>query len=247
MNDRCGRLHFFRAIVAVLIFGFVAAANLSAQAGLFAPNHRFQIDVDQMLARDKTNPPPRNGILFIGSSIFRFWTQLSEQMAPLPVFNRAFGGSVTEDMLDRMDQLVFPYKPRIVVYYCGSNDVSTGDSAAAIVERTKKFMKIVNEKAPNTFVYYTAIQKAPEKRDRWDVVDAVNKEMERYSKQARNVGFIDLNPVLFDRQGNVRENLFLPDQLHFRPDSSAYLEFSQVVKPILTKAWESGAGLPKNE
>ena len=43
----------------------------------------------------------------------------------------------------------------------------------------------------------------------------------------------------------MREDLFLPDGLHFRPESMAYLEFSQIVKPILIKAWEGGAGLPK--
>jgi len=77
------------------------------------------------------------------------------------------------------------------------------------------------------------------------VVEAVNREMERYSRQADKVGFIDLNPVLFDARGNVREDLFLNDGLHFRPESSAYLEFSRVVKPVLTKAWESGIGLTK--
>src|SRR5579862_8165661 len=174
------------------------AASLVFSPGLLAQSHRFDADVQKMLERDKTNPPPRDGILFIGSSIFRFWTQVTEQMAPLPVFNRAFGGSVTQDMLDRMDQLVAPYKPRIIVFYCGSNDVSAGESAEAILERTKRFVKIVNEKLPNTFVYYTSIQKAPEKRDRWDVVEAVDREMERYSHEARNLGYIDLNSVLFD-------------------------------------------------
>jgi len=70
--------------------------------------------------------------------------------------------------------------------------------------------------------------------------------MERYSREAVNVGYIDLNSVLFDSRNNVREDLFLPDGLHFRPDSTAYREFSQIVKPILTRAWESGAGLPKS-
>jgi len=70
--------------------------------------------------------------------------------------------------------------------------------------------------------------------------------MERYSREAVNVGYIDLNPVLFDSANNVRENLFLPDGLHFRPESTAYLEFSQIVKPVLIKAWQSGAGLPKS-
>jgi len=36
------------------------------------------------------------------------------------------------------------------------------------------------------------------------VVETVNREMERYSHQAKNLGFIDLNPVLFDKKGNVR-------------------------------------------
>jgi hypothetical protein len=164
-------------------------------------------------------------------------------MAPLPVINRAFPGAVTQDMLNGTEQLVLPYKPRIVVYYCGSNDVSAGEPAAAILERTKRFIKVVHDKLPSTFIYYTSIQKAPEKRDRWDVVDAVNREMERYSHQTGNLGYIDLNPMLFDRRGNLREDLFLPDQLHFRPGSSAYAEFAQVVKPILTKAWEDGVGL----
>jgi len=230
-----------RSLCAVLF-----AAALASPTWLPAQQPaRFQADIEKMLARDKTNPPPRDGILFIGSSIFRLWTQLSEQMAPLPVFNRAFGGSVTQDILDRTEQLVLPYKARIIVYYCGSNDVNAGESAEVILGRTKQFLKIVSEKAPNTFVYYTAIQKAPDKRSRWDVVDAVNREMERYSHETKNLGYIDLNPVLFDHQGNLRQDLFLPDNLHFRPESTAYAEFAQVVKPILTKAWESGAGLPK--
>src|SRR5207248_1947169 len=74
------------------------AAAVCVPSALYA--QRFQGEIQQMLARDKTNPPPQGGILFIGSSIFRFWTHLSEQMAPLPVFNHAFGGSVTQDILD---------------------------------------------------------------------------------------------------------------------------------------------------
>jgi lysophospholipase L1-like esterase len=190
--------------------------------------------------------PQHGGIVFTGSSIFQFWTHLTDQMAPLPVLNRAIAGTVTQDMLDRIGQLVLPYQPRIVVYYCGSNDISAGDDAGPIIERTKRYIQILHEKSPNTFFYYTSIQKAPEKRARWGVVEAVNREMERYSHQAASVGYIDLNPVLFDSSGNLRMNLFLGDGLHFRPDSTAYLEFSQIVKPVLTKAWESGAGLPKS-
>lgn len=199
-----------------------------------------------MQAQDRAASPSNGGILFVGSSIFQFWTHLTDQMAPLPVLNRAIAGFTTVDMLEEESQLVVPYKPRIVVYYCGSNDISAGDSADPILERTKRFIKILAEQSPDTFFYYTSILKAPEKMDRWDIVDAVNREMERYSREMKNIGYIDLNPVLFDVRGRLRTELFLPDQLHFRPNSTAYPEFAEIVKPILIKAWESGVGLPKN-
>lgn len=228
-QSRCTRpLASIIATFAAILVGLMSAAARPALA--------FQARANDA----RTN----QGILFVGSSIFQFWRHLDEQMAPLPVLNRAIAGTVTQDQLDRVGQLVFPYKPRIIVYYCGSNDVGAGDSAGPIVARTKRFMELVHGKLPETYIYYTAVMKAPDKRDRWNIVDEVNKEMERYSHEARNVGFIDLNPVLFDH-GKVRENLFLPDDLHFRPDSTAYPEFAQIVKPILTKAWESGVGIAK--
>ncbi len=189
--------------------------------------------------------PEHGGVVFTGSSIFQYWTHLREQMAPLPVLNRAVAGTVTRDMLNRIGQLVLPYQPRIVVYYCGSNDISAGEDAGAIIGRTKRYVEILHEKLPNAYFFYTSILKAPEKQERWDVVDAVNRAMEGYSRQTDRVGYIDLNPVLFDSQKRLRESMFLPDKLHFRPESTAYEEFSRIVKPVITKAWESGAGIPK--
>lgn len=128
--------------------------------------------------KDQTSSQEHGGIVFTGSSIFQFWTHLREQMAPLPVLNRAIAGTVTQDMLNRIGQLVLQYQPRIVVYYCGSNDISAGEDANPIIERTKQYVRVLHERLPNTYFYYTSIQKAPEKRARWDVVDAVNREME---------------------------------------------------------------------
>ena len=59
----------------------------------------FADAIQTFVDQDKTSPPPQAAILFIGSSIFRLWTDLKTQMAPLPVFNRAFGGSRTWEVL----------------------------------------------------------------------------------------------------------------------------------------------------
>jgi lysophospholipase L1-like esterase len=221
----------------------LAAGLILSSAGRLLP---ARAQTAETSAANMAASPEHGGIVFTGSSIFQFWTHLREQMAPLPVLNRAIAGTVTQDMLNRIGRLVLPYQPRIVVYYCGSNDISAGEDARPIIERTKRYVRLLHETLPNTLFFYTSIQKAPEKRARWDVVETVNREMERYSREAINVGYIDLNPVLFDSEKKLREGLFLPDGLHFRPDSTAYLEFSQIIKPILTKAWDSGAGLAKS-
>ena len=159
----------------------------------------------RLLNAQAVGTPENQGIVFVGSSIFRFWTRLTEHMAPLPVLNRAIAGTVTQDMLNGMEPWVLRYHPRIVVYYCGSNDVSSGEDEESIVERTQRFVRILHQKLPNTFFYYTAIQKAPEKRARWNRVDAVNREMERFCRATEHTAFIDLNPVLFDAKGRLRE------------------------------------------
>lgn len=189
-------------------------------------------------ARDKVAPPPADGILFIGSSIFRQWEALSDQMAPLPVFNRAFGGSKTWEVLHYADRVVLPYAPRFVVYYCGSNDVNGKHAAGGIIDRIRQFNANVHTALPGTTIFFTAIQRAPDKRARWAVVDSVNAVLR--DDAARSGGwlrYVDLNPVLFDAAGEIRGALFKPDSLHFKPE--AYVEFTRVMKPVLEEAWRT--------
>ncbi len=173
--------------------------------------------------------------MFIGSSIFRQWTSVKEDMAPLPAFNRAFGGSRTWEVLHYMDQIVLPYRPRIIVYYTGSNDVNAGQSAQAIVGRTREFMGRAHTALPDTRIYYVAINRSPDKRDKWDVVDAVNAQMKAAAAATPYMRYIDLNPVLF-KNGEPRMELYRPDGLHFHPP--AYVEFTGIIKPVLSQAWQ---------
>ena len=231
------RIAIVTVAVAVSLLALPASRTILAQATAAAPagqQVRFADQITVMLDGDRTAPPPQNAILFIGSSIFRLWTNVKAQMAPLPVFNRAFGGSRTWEVLHYMNEIVLPYRPRIIVYYTGSNDVSAGEPALAIVGRTMEFMARAHAALPATRIYYTAINRSPDKRDKWDVVDAVNAQMKSAASASSYLRYIDLNPVLF-RDGEPRMELYLPDGLHFHPP--AYDEFTGIVKPVLTQAW----------
>ena len=175
-------------------------------------------------------------IVFVGSSIFHRWTALSSQMAPLPVVNLAFDGAQTGDMLRLVEARVVPYKPRVVAYYCGSNDVDAGEDAEAIVGRIRQFMVRVRTALPDARIVFVSVIRAPEKQSRWDVVDDVNRRVRAYTAETKGMEFVDVNPLVFSADGTPRFDLYLSDQLHFRP--KAYEAFAAAIKPVLTKAFE---------
>jgi lysophospholipase L1-like esterase len=175
------------------------------------------------------------GILFVGSNIFHRWTRLESQMAPLPITNIAFDGSVTADMLRMVDSRVIPLRPKVIAYYCGSNDVSLGEPAEAIAGRIVRFLELVSAALPDTRVVFVSINRAPSKEDRWDVVDDVNGQIKRYATSHPRVEYVDVNPVLFDANGKPRVDLYMGDELHLRPP--AYEGFAKILKPVLTRAF----------
>ena len=221
----------YQRLLATALVALAVAAPLAAQA----PD-RFGAQVAKLVADDQANPPADGSILFIGSSIWRLWSTVAQDMAPLPVYNRAFGGSQTPDMLRHFDALVVPHKPRIIVYYCGSNDVNAGETADAISGRIHEFATRVGKSLPGTKMIFASINRSPDKEKRWDVVDAVNARVrDGFTKEFAYLSYVELNPALFDAAGKARVELYLPDMLHFKPP--AYVAFTEIPKPALTRAW----------
>jgi GDSL-like lipase/acylhydrolase family protein len=221
------------ALLAPLAQALLAQEGATRRAG-------FGYEIERFLDEDRRNPPPQGAILFIGSSIFREWADLERQMAPLPVFNRAFGGSRTWEVLYYADKIVLPYKPRIIVYYCGSNDVGSGAGAAEVAANFGAFVEKVAARLPGTRVFFVSINKAPEKQHLWKVVDEANSRVRDYTKGNPRLGFIDVNPALFDKAGKPRLELYQEDQLHLRP--AAYAEFTRLIRPVVEKAWAAAGG-----
>jgi lysophospholipase L1-like esterase len=196
---------------------------------------RFQPSFDAFAEADRENPPVPGGILFLGSSIFRQWTNAAEMMAPLPVLNRAFGGSRTTDQLTRFNELTPRYLPSIIVYYCGSNDLNAGHEPAAIFSRFKEFSQRVASLLPDTRIVFVSSMRSPDREDRWDRVDAFNQLVAEYCSSTPHHAYVDVNPRLVDDAGNPRLELFRSDRLHLNPP--AYEEFAAVIRPTLERLW----------
>jgi len=93
---------------------------------------------------DLRRKPAMGGIVFTGSSSIRFWKTVEEDMAPLTVINRGFGGSQIHQVTYYAERIVLPYKPKIVVLYAGENDIagvkfSRKKTAEEVLEAFKEF------------------------------------------------------------------------------------------------------------
>jgi lysophospholipase L1-like esterase len=61
--------------------------------------------------------------------------------------------------------------------------------------------------------------------------------VQAYAAESKRLQYVDVNPVLFNRDGTPRIELYVSDQLHLRP--AAYEEFARILKPVLTNAFEA--------
>ena len=194
---------------------------------------------------DRAKPPVKGGILFVGSSIFRQWKDVADHMAPLPVLNRAFGGSRTGDQLARFDQVVPPYAPKVIVYYCGSNDLKAGttpEDPAAIFARFRAFSERARQLLPATRIIFASSTRSPDRVARWEQVDHYNALARAYCAATPHHTFVDLNPALVDANGHPRLDLYVADKLHFHPP--AYVAFTAILKPVLERVWAEANAQP---
>jgi hypothetical protein len=182
--------------------------------------------------------PAPGGVLLVGSSNFRKWTNAVTDLAPLPVTNRAFGGSQTSHQLMFFDQVVPPCRPGLVVWYCGSNDIKGKKDAASILGRTEEWISRVKQMDSATAVLLVSVIRAPQKhRDgQVAVVDAVNRGYEEIARSKEGVFYVDVNPALQSPTGESRAELYVSDGLHL--NGEGYHQMTTLLKPAIEKHWK---------
>ena len=132
----------------LLMLGLLTAAPLAQALGPAKPpqvpgqvsNVAWAGDMARFASADQSNPPPRGGIEFIGSSSIRMWESLAADFPGQPVFNRGFGGSEVRDSTWYADRIVVPYAPCKVFFYAGDNDLNSGRSAVQVRDDVVAFV-----------------------------------------------------------------------------------------------------------
>ncbi len=195
------------------------------------PEHWAQA-ISAFEAQDGASPPPQNAVVFVGSSSIVYWSSLAQDMAPLAVIQRGFGGSKIYEALFYADRIVWPYRPRAIVMFSGSNDLAEPEpkDAEAVVQGFVDFVVATRARLPDVDIHYISITPT---RARWamrEQVEAANARIKAICDGDARLYFIDTAAATM-RDGAPNDALFREDGLHL--NAEGYAAWTGVIRPHL--------------
>lgn len=162
---------------------------------------------------DAEQSPPKNAILFVGSSSIRFW-DLKASFPELDAINRGFGGSQMADSVFYVQQLVLKHDPKSVVVYAGDNDIAKGKSPERVFADFAEFVAILTKELPNAQIHYVAVKPSIK---RWNLIDKIrftNQLIEAYCETHERLHFVDIGGGMLMDDGKPNPDMFVKDGLH---------------------------------
>lgn len=213
--------------------------SLTAQTATPPPEVHWARELQAFAAADKTNPPPTDAVLFVGSSSIRFWTNLAQSFPGHKVINRGFGGSQLSDSVALMDRLILPYQPKLVLLYAGDNDIAAGKSPETVFSDFKAFVAKLHAALPRTPIVYIAIKPCPAREKFLDRVRAANRLIRDYTTTGDRLVFADIFTPMLTPKGQLRTGLWKPDGLH--PNAACYELWASVLRPLLDRYDPAGS------
>ena len=200
----------------------------------------FASEIAAFEAADRKNPPQSGGIVFVGSSSIRFWTTLTQDFPGLPVLNRGFGGSQIADSIRYADRIVLPYKPKMVVFYAGGNDIDAGKSPAQVLKDFQTFADTIHASLPQTRLVYISINPSVARwKEEGKVVEA-NRLIQHFvqgAAKSERLSFFDSHSRLLDAGGKPRPAILRADGLHL--NAKGYAEWTAILKPQIVALWKA--------
>jgi len=205
--------------------------TLSALGALGQTTNRWDKAIAAFETQDRTNPPPKGAILFIGSSSIRLWKTLAEDLPDHEVINRGFGGSQIEDSIHFVDRMVVPYQPKRIVMYAGGNDINGGKTPEQVASDFKAFVARVHAKLPSTRIAYISIAGNPARWAQVERVKAANGLIREFTTTDKRLSFIDVFPHMLGKDGMPLPDIFVDDRLHM--NEKGYAIWKRVVGAAL--------------
>lgn len=206
-------------------------ARQSAAPAETAPE-RFAKEIASFETYDTKNSFPQDSILFVGSSSIRLW-KTADAFPELPVLNRGFDGSTIADAITHFDRIVLKYKPRLIVFYSGDNDIASGKSPQKVFDNFLEFVRLTEAGLPKTPILFISIKPSILRAKFWPEMQEVNAMVAKLAESNPQVRYIDVATPMLAGQELPSKDLFLGDGLHL--NAAGYDVWNQALAPALER------------
>lgn len=218
----------------VLLFATVTYSKKQKDESGTGPDPlRFKKEIDAFIEWDSRNSVPADAILFVGSSSIRLWAT-HDCFGDMTVINRGFGGSHIWDVNYFAESIVLPYKPKVIVFYAGDNDIAGKKSPKRVLKDYQSFVKLVGAKLPNTSIVFIAIKPSQARWSLWGGMKEANSMIRDFSSGDDKLFFVDTSVALLDSTGKPDKRFFLEDGLHF--NEAGYKIWTGMIRPVIIAA-----------
>lgn len=176
---------------------------------------RHENDIITTLARLERIGLPDDPIAFYGSSSFRIWSSITEDLGSLDVVNLGFGGGTYLSGIHYMDQLLTPLKPRRIALYFGENDIaSDGLTAQTTLGHLKTLREAISKTLPEAKVFVFAIKHSPARWIYRDEFDLFNQLARQWCETDGHASWQDPSVGLIGENRLPMFRYYLPDLVH---------------------------------
>jgi len=194
---------------------------------------RWENEISAFELSDRTNRPPKDAVLFVGSSGIRLWTTLAADFPDQKVINRGFGGSQIVDSTHFASRIIIPYAPRRIFLRAGGNDLWAGKSPEQVFADFKEFVATVHAKLPEAEIVFISWNPTPSRWKQAAQEKALNTMVEAWVRQTPKVRYLETYDMVLGPDGRPRPELFVEDQLHF--NAAGYQLLAERVRAFLAK------------
>lgn len=195
----------------------------------------FYSSIQKFKSEDSISFPPKDAILFIGSSSFTKWTDVQDYFPGFPIINRGFGGSALPHLILYANDIIFPYKPRQIVIYCGDNDLAASDTITAetVYKRFKQLFHLTRANLPGVSIAFVSIKPSPRRKKLMPKMSEANSLIKKFLKKQKKASFIDVYHKMLNKDGSPIGEIFTKDSLHM--NAKGYKIWQKMIEPHLIK------------
>jgi lysophospholipase L1-like esterase len=220
-------------LVFLCAFSWLTSSVASAQgtiANKDPERARFETEIATFEKWDRQNAFPKDAILFVGSSSIRLW-QTAEAFPDAPVINRGFGGSTIADANHYADRVVLKYKPRVIVFYSGDNDIAGGKPPHEVFDNFQEFVDRIHNELPEARILVLSIKPSIARQKFWPKMKETNALIAKLADEDSRLDYIDIATPMLAGAELPSADFFLDDGLHL--NAKGYALWNKAVSPSL--------------